>query len=105
MNKRERVTAAFKGLETDHVPVCMWQHVSPEFWGNDDRFAECQAKFLENTDVDFMKLSGDKFFGWPAPILEGIEKAEDLHRIHPLGENHPYIRGQMREDSNRSIFH
>ncbi len=95
MNKRERVTAAFKGLETDHVPVCMWQHVSPEFWGNDDRFAECQAKFLENTDVDFMKLSGDKFFGWPAPILEGIEKAEDLHRIHPLGENHPYIRGQI----------
>lgn len=95
MNKRERVTAAFKGLETDHVPVCMWQHVPPEFWGNDDRFAECQAKFLEDTDVDFMKLSGDKYFGWPAPILEGIEKAEDLNRIHPLGANHPYIRGQI----------
>lgn len=95
MNKRERVTAAFKGLETDHVPVCMWQHVPPEFWGNDERFAECQAKFLEDTDVDFMKLSGDKYFGWPAPILEGIEKAEDLNRIHPLGANHPYIRGQI----------
>ena len=73
----------------------MWQHVPPEFWGNDDRFAECQAKFLEDTDVDFMKLSGDKYFGWPAPILEGIEKAEDLNRIHPLGANHPYIRGQI----------
>ena len=62
-NKWERVTAAFKGLETDHVPVCMWQHVPPDYWGDDDRFAQVQAKFLKDTDVDFMKLSGDKYFG------------------------------------------
>ena len=95
MNKRERVTAAFKGLETDHVPVCMWQHVPPEYWGNDDKFAQVQAKFLKDTDVDFMKLSGDKYFGWPSPILEGIEKAEDLMQVRPLGPLHPYIRGQI----------
>ncbi|MBQ8093156.1 MAG: hypothetical protein IJ242_06230 [Clostridia bacterium] len=95
MNKRERVEAAFKGLETDHVPVCMWKHVPPAYWENDDRFAECQAKFLKDTDVDFMKLSGDKYFGWPSSVLEGIEKAEDLNRIMPLGPNHPYIRGQI----------
>lgn len=63
MNKRERVAAAFKGQETDHVAVCMWKHVPPEFWGDDDKFAEEQARFLHSTDVDFMKLSGDKFFG------------------------------------------
>ena len=95
MNKWERVTAAFKGLETDHVPVCMWQHVPPEYWGDDDRFAQVQAKFLKDTDVDFMKLSGDKYFGWPSPVLEGIEKAEDLMKVHLLGPNHPYIRGQI----------
>ena len=32
MNKRERVTAAFRGQETDHVPVCMWKHVPQAFW-------------------------------------------------------------------------
>ena len=95
MNKRERVTAAFKGLETDHTPVCMWQHVPQEFWGDDDRFAQEQARFLHSTDVDFMKLSGDKFFGWPAPVLEGIEKAEDLLKIRHLGPDHPYISGQI----------
>ena len=95
MNKRERVTAAFRGLETDHVPVSMWQHVPPEYWGDDSRFARVQAKFLENTDVDFMKLSGDKYFGWPSPVLGKIEKAEDLLQVRPLGPMHPYIRGQI----------
>ena len=95
MNKRARVTAAFKGQETDHVPVCMWQHVPPAYWGNDDKFAEVQARFLEDSDVDFMKLSGDKYFGWPAPELKGIKKAEELYRLRPLGPDHPYIRGQI----------
>jgi len=95
MNKRERVIAAFKGLETDHVPVSMWQHVPEELWEDDEKFAQYQAKFLKDTDVDFMKLSGDKYFGWPAPVLKGIEKAEDLFKIKPLGADHPFICGQI----------
>ena len=95
MNKRERVTAAFRGLETDHTPVCMWKHVPPEFWADDDRFAQEQARFLHSTDVDFMKLSGDKFFGWPAPVLKDIENPANLLWIKPLGPDHPFIRGQI----------
>ena len=86
MNKRERVIAAFHGQETDHVPVCMWQHVPESFWNDDDRFAAEQARFFRSTDVDFMKLSGDKYFGWPSPVLNGISKAEDLYKIEPLEE-------------------
>ena len=97
MNKRERVTAAFRGREVDHVPVCMWQHVGPEYWGDDDRFAAVQAKFLHDTDVDFMKLSGDKYFGWPAPALAGIEKAEDLYRVRPLGAYDGYLTVELRD--------
>ena len=95
MNKRERVIAAFRGQEVDHVPVCMWQHVAERFWSDDDAFAAEQARFFRSTDVDFMKLSGDKYFGWPSPVLEGITKAEDLYKIEPVGENHPFIRGQI----------
>ena len=95
MNKIERVIAAFQGKETDHVPVCMWQHVPPSFWGDDDRFAEEQARFFKSTDVDFMKLSGDKFFGWPSPALRDIAKAEDLYKVEPLGPRHPFLRGQI----------
>ncbi len=95
VTKRERVTAAFRGQETDHVPVCMWKHVPPEYRADDDRFAECQVSAYKNTDVDFVKLSGDKFFQWPSPVLENIEKAEDLFRMEPLGRMHPHIRGQI----------
>ena len=95
MNKRERVIAAFQGKEVDHVPVCMWQHVPPAFWGDDGRFAAEQARFYRNTDVDFMKLSGDKYFGWPSPALRDIERAAQLYDVQPLGPRHPFIRGQI----------
>ena len=95
MTKKERVLAAFRGEEVDHVPVCMWKHVPREFWGDDDKFADCQLASYRNTDVDFMKLSGDKYFGWPAPVLKGIKRAEELYGIEPLGPDHPYIRGQI----------
>ena len=95
MDKRERVIAALHGQQVDHVPVCMWKHVPPEYWTDDDRFAACQAQFLQDTDVDFMKLSGDKYFGWPSPALQGIESADSLYRVKPLGADHPFIRGQI----------
>ncbi len=95
MGKRERVVAAFKGQEVDHVPVCMWKHVPSRYWGDDDKFAEYQAGAYQSTGVDFMKLSGDKYFPWPSPVLDGIEKAEDLFRMEPLGRLHPHIRGQI----------
>lgn len=95
MNKRERVIAAFQGREVDHVPVCMWQHVPCEYWDDDDQFVRFQLNAYKNTDVDFMKLSADKYFGWPAPVLEGITNADDLYNIKPLGADHPFIRGQV----------
>ena len=95
MTRRERVTAAFQGKETDHVPVCMWKHVPQQYWGDDRDFAACQLEAYKATDVDFMKLSGDKYFTWPAPVLENIVNADELYKIEPLGPMHPYIRGQI----------
>lgn len=95
MTRRERVTAAFQGKETDHVPVCMWKHVPQQNWGDDRDFAACQLEAYKATDVDFMKLSGDKYFTWPAPVLENIGNADELYKIEPLGPMHPYIRGQI----------
>ena len=96
MTRRERTIAAFRGQEVDHVPVCMWKHVPQKYWTDEDAFAAFQADAYKATDVDFMKLSGDKYFTWPAPALEGIEDAKDLYRLEPLGVNHPHIRGQVR---------
>ena len=95
MTKRERVTAAFQGKEVDHVPVCMWKHVPQQYWADDDRFVECQLNSYRVTDVDFMKLSGDKYFGWPSELLDHLTCAKDLYRLEPIGEKHPFIRGQI----------
>lgn len=95
MNKRERVIAAFRGQETDHVPVCMWKHVPQELWDDDDAFVKCQLDSYKNTDVDFVKLSADKYFCWPAPALMNITEAKQLWDMKPLGADHPQIRGQI----------
>lgn len=95
MTKRERVIAAFHGKEVDHVPVCMWKHVPKEFWDDDDKFAEHQINSYKDTGVDFIKLSGDKYFGWPSPVLDGITSAEELYNMKSLGADHPHIRGQI----------
>jgi len=95
MNKRERVIAAFRGQEVDHVPVCMWKHVPNEFWADDEKFVACQLNSYKVTDVDFMKLSGDKYFGWPEPAIVSATKADDLFNVKPLGADHPHIRGQI----------
>jgi uroporphyrinogen-III decarboxylase len=73
----------------------MWKHVPKQYWADDDQFAQYQVDAFKNTDVDFMKLSGDKYFPWPSPVLENIEKAEDLFKMEPLGALHPQIRGQI----------
>ena len=103
MNKRERVIAAFQGKETDHVPVCMWKHVPAELWDDDDKFIQCQLNSYRVTDVDFVKLSADKYFGWPAPVLEQIASAKALYDIQPLGADHPYIRGQIERTKSAAF--
>ena len=95
MTKKERFLAAFQGKPVDYVPVSMWKHVPEEFWANDDDFIKCQVDYYKATDVDFMKLSGDKYFAWPDPCLEGIEKAADLYNMKPLGADHPHIKDQI----------
>ena len=84
MTKKERVRAAFHNLETDHVPVCFWKHVPQELW-QEDKFIDAQVDFYRKTDVDFVKLSADGYFGWPAPELLELDRAEDLYKMEALG--------------------
>lgn len=95
MDKRERVITAFHGGEVDHVPVCMWKHVPQSLWSDEDAFVKFQLDAIENTGVDFAKLSADGFFGWPSPVLKNIREAKELYDLKPLGADHPYIRGQI----------
>lgn len=94
MDKRERVKRAFKGETVDHVPVCMWKHVPPSEWET-DRFIKAQLDFYKITDVDFIKLSADGYFGWPAEGLKNVSDVKELYEIKEFEPDHPFIRGQI----------
>ena len=94
MTKRERVAAALRGQKTDHVPVCFWKHVPQEYWGTED-FIKAQVDFYKETDVDFVKLSADGYFGWPDPVLKNLESPQELYKMQAFGPDHPFIRGQI----------
>jgi uroporphyrinogen decarboxylase len=61
-------------------------------WDDDDAFAKCQLDYYKATELDFMKLSGDKYFGWPDPVLSGIKSADELYKMQVLPKDHPWIR-------------
>ena len=95
MNKRELVEAFFHNEEVDHVPVGLWQHFSaPNDHGK--AYVDAQMDYYRKTDLDFVKISMDGYFGFPNPILKDIEHAETLLQIKPLDRNHPWIQEQIQ---------
>lgn len=94
MDKRERVLAALHGQETDHVPGCFWRHYTPELERGED-IVEAHLKFYRDTDVDFLKISSDGYFGWPAKVLENLQDTAALYEIEHISPDSPFIREQV----------
>ncbi len=46
------------GQEVDHVPVCMWQHVPPEYWGDDDDSQFEYVDYYDDYDEDYSENDG-----------------------------------------------
>lgn len=94
MTKRERVLRAMDNQETDKVPVSFWFHFPLDM----DLEKECvgaHLSYYKQCDIDFIKIMCDGFFDYPNEIIPMIQKPEDWFRMKPLGENHPFIRGQV----------
>jgi len=105
MNKRERVLAALNNQEVDYVPGCFWRHFPAEK-SHGQIFVDEQIKFFTDTDVDFMKISCDGYFGWPADALKNLDSAKDLYQMKHLGKAHPFIREQVeRAKSITAVLH
>ncbi len=94
MNKRERVLAAFHNQETDYVPGCFWRHYTPELERGED-VVDAHLKFYKETDVDFLKISSDGFFGWPAKTLENLTDPAQLYNMEHMEMDSSFIRGQV----------
>ena len=94
MTKRERVLWAMDNQETDKVPVSFWFHF-PLDMDLEKECVEAHLSYYKQCDIDFIKIMCDGFFDYPNEIIPTIQKPEDWVRMKPLGENHPFIRGQV----------
>ena len=94
MTKRERVLWAMDNQETDKVPVSFWFHF-PLDMDLEKECVEAHLSYYKQCDIDFIKIMCDGFFDYPNEIIPTIQKPEDWFRMKPLGENHPFIRGQV----------
>lgn len=94
MTKRERVLSCMDNKPVDRPPVSFWFHFPLDM----DLEKECVDAHLEyyrNCDIDFIKIMCDGFFDYPNPMISDVKKAEDWFQMKPLGEKHPFIRGQV----------
>ena len=99
MNKRERVDAALRGAEVDHVPVSMWGHSYLKEWSADE-LAEAMLDNYRTYDWDYMKVnprasyhvedwgatlerSNDANHG-PTFVTFPVNSPDDWRRIRPL---------------------
>lgn len=110
--KRELVLKAFHNEKTDRVPVGFWFHFleGDEFNGilhNPEILQKNLAghkKFKEDFDPDFVKIMTDGLFFLPYDYAS-IETVEDLKKLQPLPENHPFFdRNEELVKGVREIF-
>lgn len=96
--KRELVLKAFHNEKTDRVPVGFWFHFleGDEFNAtlNNPQLLqknlEGHRKFKEDFEPDFVKIMTDGLFFLPFDYA-GIETIEDLKKLKPLPEDHPFF--------------
>lgn len=94
MTKKERVLKAFQNQPVDKVPMGFWYHFS-----SDEDTGEVIVKqhldLYREAGTDFIKVMCDGYFNYPNPYIEKVTCAEDWFGLTPMGEDHPYITGQV----------
>ena len=94
MTKKERVLNAMNNLPVDRPPVGFWYHF-PVDMDLDKECVDAHLDYYHRCDTDFIKIMCDGYFDYPNPIIPEIKEPKDWYNMKPLGENHPFIRGQV----------
>ncbi len=103
MSKKQLVLDAFDHKPVKRVPVGFWFHFAKE--GDFTSALENPAvidtnisghlKFYREFQPDFVKLMSDGYFGYPNAVIANAKSAADLYAAAPIGEDHPWILGQV----------
>ena len=103
MSKKQLVLDAFDLKPVKRVPVGFWFHFAREsdFTGALENPTVIQTnldghfKFYREFQPDFVKLMSDGYFGYPNAVIANAKSAADLYAAAPIGEDHPWILGQV----------
>ena len=90
MNRRERVTAVFKGEKPDRTPIGFWMHFPVEQHYGEGALA-AHLKFFEETKTDICKVMNENLY----PVQYPIMKAADWADVKVCGKNHSFIQSQV----------
>lgn len=111
MNKRERVDAALRGAEVDHVPISFWGHSYVREWSAEG-LAEAMLENYHAGDWDYMKVNPRASYhveDWGATLRRStdpnkghtfthvpVSGPEDWRRLRPL-DPHAGVLGEQLE--------
>lgn len=92
MNKVERVRAALAGEPVDRVPASFWYHF-PDGQKHGRDSVQAHMRFLEETEVDFLKIFNEH------PYRTDVEIREpgDWKRIRPAPLTSPFQQAMLDE--------
>lgn len=90
MNRKERVTAVFKGEKPDRTPMGFWMHFPPEQHYGEEALA-AHLRYFEETKTDICKVMNENLYPVESPIME----AADWSEVKACGKNHPFIKTQV----------
>lgn len=90
MRKVDRFKAALAGEDLDRVPAGFWLHFAEERWFG-QAAVDAHLDFLEQTDVDLLKVMNEYRYRMPEPV----GSIEDWSRWTPLGVRNGYYQGQL----------
>ncbi|GMQ64406.1 uroporphyrinogen decarboxylase family protein [Vallitalea maricola] len=90
MNKKERVIAAIKGKEVDHVPSCFTLHFAEQ-----EAFGEAgiksHLKFFKETNTDIFKIMNENL----VPYMGDIKTPDDWNKIKTISIKDDFMAAQI----------
>ncbi|MDD6662408.1 MAG: uroporphyrinogen decarboxylase family protein [Lachnospiraceae bacterium] len=90
MKKRDRVFAAIRGDEVDHVPCGFSLHF-PHECASGDAAVEAHLRFFKETDTDIIKIMNENL----VPDVGEIRTAEDWKKIPSYSMKDGFMQKQM----------
>ncbi|MEG0270566.1 MAG: uroporphyrinogen decarboxylase family protein [Clostridia bacterium] len=90
MNKQQRVLAAIKHQEVDHVPACFSLHFPKEI-ASGEAAVKAHLDFFRETDCDILKIMNENL----VPTIDEMKCAEDWRKIPSYNRHSPFMVKQL----------